>query len=478
MNKDRRRAASARFKVLALFVAFTFLFSNAALAERITSQSAQQASSPSAPQSRQQIAAKIDEYMQASTRLSRFTGSILVARNNQLIASKGYGMANFETATPNTPQTKFRIGSLTKQFTAMGIVMLQERSKLNVNDSVCKYLDACPAAWQPITIRNLLTHTSGIQNYTRFPDFAQTRSQIVNPASFIETFKNKPLEFAPGEKFNYSNSGYYLLGLIIERASGKPYAEFLRENIFIPLGMTNTGYENTRTPAANLAVGYSSQGDTLAKASHVDVSVPYAAGALSSTTEDMLRWDAALYTTKLVSQKSLDEIFTPFKNNYGYGWGITKKYNRPVVAHDGSINGFTSFIARFPDDRVTVVVLSNNEDAPSQRIGGALSAIVFGENYKIRQERRTVALDPKSLDAYAGQYQLAPTFIITVTNENGKLMAQATNQPKFELFAESETKFFLKAVDAQVTFVKDAGGRITQLILHQNGRDLPAPKIK
>ena len=437
-----------------------------------------QATASAPQQSAQQIAAKIDEYMTAAARVNRFSGSILVARNNQLVTSKGYGMANLETQTPNSAQTKHRIGSLTKQFTAMGIMMLQERGKLNVNDSVCKYLAACPALWQPVTVRHLLTHTSGIPNYTDFPDFAQTRLQTVNPVSFVETFKNKPLEFVPGEKFNYSNSGYYLLGLIIERASGKPYAEFLRENIFIPLGMTNTSYENIRTPGINHAVGYSPQGDTLVKASFVDVSIPFSAGALSSTTEDLLRWDAALYTTKLVSQKSLDEIFTPFKSNYGYGWGITKQYNRRVVAHSGGITGFTSFIARFPDDRVTVIVLSNNEDAPSQKIGGALTAIVFGEDYKIPQERRAVALDPKILYAYAGQYQLAPTFIITVTNENGRLMAQATGQEKFELFAESETKFFLKAVDAQVTFVKDAGGRITQLILHQNGRDLPALKIK
>ncbi len=459
----------ARIYYVLLLSVLCLVFSSDALAQANTS----------APQqSPQQLAAKIDEYMTAAARVNRFSGSILVARNGQPVISKGYGMANLETQTPNAAQTKHRIGSLTKQFTAMGIMMLQERGKLNVNDSVCKYLADCPQAWQPITIRNLLTHTSGIPNYTDFPDFAQMRLQIVNPVSFVETFRNKPLEFAPGEKFNYSNSGYYLLGLIIERASSKPYAEFLRESIFTPLGMINTNFENARTPAANRSIGYSWQGDNFVKASYVDVSIPYAAGALSSTTEDLLRWDAALYTTKLVSQKSLDEIFTPFKSSYGYGWGITKQYNRRVVAHSGGINGFKSFIARFPDDRVTVVVLSNNEDAPSQRIGGALTAIVFGEEYKIPQERRAVALDPKTLDAYAGQYQLAPTFIITVTNENGKLMAQATGQEKFELFAESETKFFLKAVDAQVTFVKDAGGRITQMILHQNGRDLPAPKIK
>lgn len=437
-----------------------------------------QASATTQRQSPQQIAAKVDEYMAASVRVHRFTGAILVARNDQPVISKGYGMANFETETPNTPQTKFRLGSVTKQFTALAIVMLQERGKLSVNDSVCKYLADCPQTWQPVTIRNLLTHTSGIPNYTDFPNFAQTMSTRMTPAALVDTFRNKPLEFAPNEKYEYSNSGYHLLGLIIEQASGKSYADFLQENIFTPLAMNNTGYDSNRAIIKNRASGYTQQGDKLANALYIDMSIPYSAGALYSTIEDMLRWEQALYTTKLVTQKSLEEIFTPFKNNYGYGWLITNQFNRKVVAHGGSIPGFESFIARFPDDHVTVIVLSNNERAPSEKIATDLSAIVFGENYKIPRERRAIAVDAKTLDAYVGQYQLAPTFIITITHENKRLMAQATGQPKFELFAESETEFFLKAVDAQVTFVKDGSGRVTQLILHQGGRDLPAPKIK
>ncbi len=431
------------------------------------------------PQSAQQIAVKVDEYLNAAVRLDRFSGSVLVARDGSPVVSKGYGMANYEWDIPNTPQTAFRLGSLTKQFTAMAIMILLERGKLNVGDSICKYLSDCPAVWQPITIRNLLMHTSGIPNYTSFPGFMQTKAMLPTPPNDLtEQFKNKPLEFVPGEKFNYSNSGYHLLGSIIERASGKPYADFLQENIFAPLGMKQTGYDNHRSIIKNRAAGYAMLDGALVNAAYLDMSIPYAAGALFSTIEDLLRWEQSLYTENLVSRKSLDEIFTPFKNEYGYGWGIGKRLDRQVIVHGGGIFGFSTFIARFPADRVTVIVLSNVQSTPSEKIANDLSAIVFGATYKIPQERKAIAVASQTLDKYAGQYQIAPNFIITVTNENGKLMGQATGQPKAELFAESETDFFLKVVDAQIKFVKDAQGRVTGLVLSQGGRDVPAQKIK
>lgn len=332
----------------------------------------------------QQIVAKVDEYMSAATKIDHFSGSVLVAREGQPIVSKGYGMANYELNAPNTPQTAFRLGSMTKQFTAAAIMQLQERGKLNVNDPICKYLENCPAAWQPITIRNLLTHTSGIPNYTSFPGFFEKTSvQPFTFAGFVDVFREKPLEFAPGEKFAYSSSGYYLLGLIIERASGKPYAEFLRENIFAPLGMKNSGYDDSRTLVANRANGYVWAGKSFVNSASLNMVIPFAAGALYSTTEDLLLWDKALYTEKLVSRKSLDEMFTPFKDGYAYGWGVGKKFNRQETEHSGGINGFSTDIARFPSERVTVIVLSNNENAPSPKIAENLAAIVFGESYQL-----------------------------------------------------------------------------------------------
>lgn len=426
----------------------------------------------------QEIARKVDEYMNAAVRVSRFSGAVLLARDGQPIVSRGYGMANFELDVPNTPQTVFRIGSVTKQFTGMAIVMLQERGKLSVNDPVCKHLPDCPPAWQPITIKHLLTHTAGIPNYTEFPDFMKTAAAETTPAELIGRFRDKPLQFALGEKYAYSNSGYYLLGLIVERASGKPYADFLQENIFAPLGMKQTGYDSPVRIIRNRAAGYARTNDGLANAAPISMSTAYAAGALYSTVEDLLLWDQALYTEKLVSRKSLDEAFTPFKSNYGYGWSVGKRLDRQVISHGGGIFGFSSYIARYPADRVTVVVLSNVEGAPSGEIANALAAIVFGAPYEIPAERKEIQVAARTLEKYVGQYQLTPQLVLNVTLEGGKLLGQISTQPKLEMAAESETVFFFRTVNAQVTFVVNAQGEVTGLTFSQGGSSIPAQKIK
>ncbi len=431
------------------------------------------------PPSAQQIAAKVDEYMNAAVRVDGFSGSILIARDGQPVVSKGYGMANVELDVPNSPQTVFRLGSITKQFTAMGIMMLVERGKLNVNDPACKYLTDCPAAWQPITVKNLLTHTAGVPNYTSFPDFAKTAVLPTTNAAMIAQLRDKSLEFAVGEKYAYSNSGYYLLGSIIESASGKTYADFLQENIFTPLGMKQTGYDSPLRIIKNRAAGYARQGGEIINASYMDMTIPYAAGALYSTTGDLLLWEQALYTKKLVSRKSLDETFTPFKDGYGYGWNMGKKFDRQVIAHGGGIYGFATHISRFPADRVTVIVLSNVQAAPAGKIASDLAAIVFGAAYEIPRERKEIAVEPKILEKYVGQYELAaPKIVISFTLENGKLLGQVGGQSKFALSAESETVFFSKDVNLQITFTKDAQGQTTGLTFNQGGTVIPAQKIK
>jgi len=441
------------------------------LVAQVSAQTA--AASPSA----QEITRKVDEYMNAAMRVNRFSGAVLLARDGQPIVSRGYGMANIELDVPNTPQTVFRLGSVTKQFTGMAIVLLQERGKLHVNDPICKYLSDCPQAWQPITIKNLLTHTAGIPNYTEFPDFAKTAAAETTASEMTGRFRDKPLQFALGEKFAYSNSGYYLLGTIIERTSGKSYADFLQENIFAPLGMKQSGYDNPVRIIKNRAAGYARTSDGLINAAPISMSTAYAAGALYSTIEDLLLWDQALYTEKLVSRKSLEEAFTPFKSNYGYGWSIGKRFDRQVIAHGGGIFGFSTNITRFPTDRVTVIVLSNMEGAPSGEIANSLAAIVFGAPYEIPAERKEIQVAAKTLEKYVGQYQLTPQLAMNVTLENGKLLAQISTQPKLELAAESETVFFFKMVNAQVTFVVNAQGEVTGLVFRQDGSDIPAKKI-
>jgi CubicO group peptidase (beta-lactamase class C family) len=228
----------------------------------------------------QDIASRVNEYMDAAVRVHRFSGVVLLARDGRPVVSRGYGMANFELNVANTPKTKFRIGSMTKQFTALGILILQERGKLSVTDSICKYIPECPQAWQEITIHELLTHISGIHEYFRLPEFQQ-RALPLPVATVIETLKTKALDFKPGGEFRYSNSGYYIAGYIIERVSGKTYQEFLQENIFKPLTMSDTGYDDFKDVLPNRASGYSIEvSGKVVNAAYLNMSRPFAAGGL------------------------------------------------------------------------------------------------------------------------------------------------------------------------------------------------------
>lgn len=331
-----------------------------------------------------QIITKADEYLKAAVKNDRFIGSVLIAKNGLPILNKGYGMANIELNSPNTPKTIFRTASLTKQFTSMAIMQLQERGKLNVNDAICKYLDNCPTAWQAITIRHLLTHTSGIPNYSSPSEWDEKLSvQPFTRSEFIDLFRNLPLQFAPGEKHKYSNSGYCLLGSIIEKTSGKNYVDFMRENIFEPLGMKNTGFEYSRVILPNRAAGYDWSLGYFINTRYINMENLLSNGGLYSTTEDLLLWDQALYTEKLVSQKSLNEMFAPFLNEYAYGWRTPKRFNRQTLEHSGSINGFSSFIFRCPSERLTVIVLSNSDKTSGTKAAINLAAISLGEDYKI-----------------------------------------------------------------------------------------------
>lgn len=435
--------------------------------------------------SSQDIASKADEYLSATGKMGKFSGAVLLAREGKVVVSQEYGLANLELNVPNTPKTKFRLGSMTKQFTAMGILMLQERGKLKIEDSICKYFPDCVASWKDVTIHHLLTHTSGIAEYLTLQEFRQ-HTLPLSAATVIETLKSKPLNFNPGERFSYSNSGYYLLGSIIEKAAGKSYEAFLQESIFTPLQMTDTGYDSNNRIIPNRASGYVNVADKISNASYLDMSRPYAAGGLYSTVEDLLRWDQALYSEKLVSPKTLEQIFTPhvkatlrsLTGSYGYGWMIGDEFNHKTLMHAGNVNGFSSFITRFPNDKATVIVLSNFENAPIEKIARDLAAIMFGEKYELIKERIVAKVNPRIYDAYEGQYLVTPAFGVTLVREGDKLMATVAKQPKIELLPETETEFFVKGVDATLKVVKDEKGEVTGLILNQFGVEIKAKKVK
>jgi len=424
----------------------------------------------------QDSVARMDEVVRSYVDAKQFMGSVLVARDGKVILSKGYGSANLEWDVPNSPSTKFRLGSITKQFTAACILLLEERGKLKVEDPVKKYMPDAPAAWDKVTIFHLLTHTSGIPSFTGFPDYHSTEATPTTPEQLVARFRDKPLEFQPGEKWNYSNSGYVLLGYLIEKITQQSYSQFVQENIFNPLGMKDSGYDSNTAVILHRASGYSPGDKGISNAGYIDMSIPLSAGGLYSTTEDLLRWEQGLMGGKLLSAASLQKMTTPFKSDYAFGLVVHTANGHKVIEHNGGIEGFNTALAYYPEDKLTVVVLANLNGGAPESIASNLAALARGEKVVLPSERKEIAVSPAILEKYVGTYELMPNFDIVVTLEGSQLMSQATGQSKFPMFAESETKFFLKVVDAEVEFFKNDKGDVTNLILHQGGHDVKGTK--
>lgn len=395
---------------------------------------------------------KIDAYLTAAHELWGFEGTALVTVDGHILFARGYGMANQKMGVPNTPQTKFFIGSITKQFTAAAILRLQEKGLLDIHDPITKYLPEYPKeTGDKITMHHLLSHTSGLPNYTDFPEVLLKRLDPMTPQEIMRTFMYRPLEFEPGTDFKYSNSGYILLGMIIEKVSGQSYEAFLHHEILKPLGMENTGYARREAGLPERADGYTLEEQNLVDALPVNFSVLHTAGALYSTVEDMLRWDQALCTDKVLSRASIEKMFTPNLQNYGYGWVIEERYGRKHFFHGGFLDGFNTVCSRWPEDRLCIVVLSNEDIAPVKKIARGLAAIVFHEPYVFPVKKNPVAMNTQVYADYEGLYEMAPGLYRLVEKDNDKLYTHMVGEPRSQLLPEAEDKFFID-VDNTVTF--------------------------
>ena len=293
----------------------------------------------------QDSVSRMEQVVRSYVDAKQFMGSVLVARDGKVLFSKGYGSANLEWDIPDSPSTKFRLGSVTQQFTAACILLLEERGKLKVEDPVKKYMPDAPAAWDKVTIFNLLTHTSGIPSFTGFPDYHSTEAIAATPEQLVARFRDKPLEFPPGEKWNYSNSGYVLLGYLIEKITQQSYRQFVQENIFDPLGMKDSGYDSNSEIILHRASGYTPGPNGITNAGYIDMTIPLSAGALYSTTKDLLRWEQGLMSGKLLSPASLQKMTTPLKNDYAFGLGVHTSNGHKLIDHGGGIEGFNTLLA-------------------------------------------------------------------------------------------------------------------------------------
>jgi CubicO group peptidase (beta-lactamase class C family) len=332
--------------------------------------------------------ARLDAYFTSLLAAHQFSGSVLIVRGGSVLLRKGYGDADLARQIPNAPETRFRIASLTKQFTAAAILLLQAQGKLHVGDPICRYLPICPPAWQSISMRQVLIHTSGIPNLAD-SDIADY-SQPLTPRHLLALIAAKPLDFVPGTRFAYSNAGYNVLGNIIEDVSGEPYAAFLQDHIFGPLHLNATSYDVNHPPLPQHATGYTQWG---AVADYFDISLPYAAGGLASTVDDLYRWSQALDAGALLPRTALDDMLTPHvalcptpghgcppgetQEGYGYGYYIGTEPFGVVQYHLGDLLGYRSLLARYPAQGLTVVVLSNLETADPQAIRSGVERILF-----------------------------------------------------------------------------------------------------
>ena len=331
--------------------------------------------------------ARADARMKGFVGRDKFSGAVLVAQGGKVLFEKGYGPANREWDTPNSPLTKFRIASLTKQFTAAAILILQEQGKLKVTDQISLYVEDLPSEWRQITVHQLLTHTSGLPEYTGPPEIEKTFNLTgASPQQLLSLVKRQPLSFAPGTKMVYCNTGYLLLGAAVEKASGSDYATFLKRSIFTPLQLNDTGYDVRADILPGRASGYRVKDGKPENAGYVDASIPFAAGGLYSTVRDLYRWNEALANGRLLSADSRRQMFTiypetaAFGAHYGYGVVISEKFGQTLYYHGGGISGFASAIQRYPKSNVCVVVLSNEEEIKSWDVATSLAALLLDKS--------------------------------------------------------------------------------------------------
>lgn len=419
-----------------------------------------------------QDTARMEQVVDSYVKDGEFMGTVLVAQGSRKLLDKAYGSADLEWNVANTPETKFRLGSLTKQFTAVSILLLEERGKLSVDDPVSKYITGTPAAWARITLRHLLTHTSGIPNFTSLAEYPKLEPFPQKPEQILAMFENKPLDFEPGTKMSYSNSGYVVLGMVIEKASGEAYAKFLQDNIFTPLGMKDSGYDSNRVVMPHRASGYTRGAKGFENAGYIDMTVPFSAGALYSTTGDLWKWEQGLFGGKVLKAESLKKMTTPFLNHYGFGVFVNEQNGRKEISHGGGIEGFNTHLAYYPDDGLTVVVLGNVNGAAPGTMGAKLAAVAHGEKVVLAGERKEMAMTPEALEAYVGTYDMAQGMKLYMRLDGDHLTGQMSGQPQFPVFAEGGGKFFLKVVDAELEFVSDGAGKVTGVVLHQGGMDM------
>jgi CubicO group peptidase (beta-lactamase class C family) len=529
----------------------------------------------------QTVTDDIDKFMNEKYPTNQPGAVILVAKNDKVIFRKGYGLATLNPDKPVTPDMVFQIGSITKQFTSTAILKLAEQGKIDLKADITKYLTGFSTPGKTVTVEHLLNHTSGIKSYTSLPEAMSKKGLYISPTDMMKIIQSQPSDFAPSDQWLYNNSGYFLLGMIIEKVSGMTYGEYVAKNLFKPAGMKSSFTDDSNLPA-NTTKGYMKSGATEFKAAdYIHPAIPYSAGAIFSTVDDLWKWNQAIFTYKLVKKESLEKAWSPTTLNngklvgYGYAWSFGRLGDAKVIGHGGAIDGYLTMEIYVPDQKIYVCILSNSMTVNPEEYTYQVAEIVAGLSkkekpaaimlseqqadeyvgvYDISEKesriitrkgaqlfsqrgagttfeifncgkdifffqdspakltfirdasgkieavesqgrefipvraiktdkplpsgKAEVEISNEVFDQYVGEYELAPGFLIKIWREDRKFKGQATGQMAFDVFAESETKFFLKIVPARMEFNKDDAGNVTGMTFYQNGATLPGKKIK
>ncbi|MFC6658950.1 serine hydrolase [Deinococcus multiflagellatus] len=405
-------------------------------------------------------------YVQAQAQATGFMGTVLITQRGRTLYAGTAGQANLELGARVTPDTLFRIASISKSFTAAAILKLQDQGKLNVGDRLSRFLPAYPHA-QEITLHQLLTHTAGVADYTDRDAFATFKALPHTLDALIARFAGQPLNFAPGTKFQYSNAGYVLLSRVVEVASGQPYADFLRQQVLAPAGLKLTDYDAPQPLRAGRASGYDFDGTTYTNADHVDASVASGAGALISTARELDAWIHALQGGRVLSKAATAQMFTPAvpvapgqDSRYGYGWLITPASGAEPARteHNGNIDGYMALLRTYPAEDLTITVLSNVSTAPVGLMADDLAALVHGQPYTLPVKPRVVSVPAAVLDRYVGTYAFADGQQFEVRRQGAGLRVTVSDQI-FPLIAVAPDRFLLQAVGAELVFGPVTGGR-------------------
>jgi CubicO group peptidase (beta-lactamase class C family) len=444
----------------------------------------------------ERIAADVDRYMTVRTEMGRFSGAVLIAKDDTVILRKGYGYADVEKRTPYTPETRHEAASISKMFTAMAALRLRDQGKLELDDSICLFLDRCPDAWKPITIRELMRHTSGIPDYESAvelgsPKYLELMAKPGASARILDNARTLPLDFAPGSKFSYSNTGYIALSFVIERAAGAPFADVVTKMILKPAGMTHSSVLGTAAARRGLAHGYTFEDvgwvKTLAgypltsghlkRVPELPLTSPEGDAWLCTTVDDLYRWSRVMDGKGFIPAAEAAEALEPGLESYAYGWFVAQAFDRRRARHNGSLPGYVSDFVKFPEDGLTIILVSNLDRAPLSRIMRDVTSIALGTPYDMPVRGEVVTLTDEQLAPLLSDYKNADGTVLTIRKEPDYLTAEIKGRYVAGLIPLSPIEFYFPMGDGRAIFTLGPDGKAASVNMRFSGEDHVATRV-